>query len=128
MASAVDAMKFVSEQSGFSEDVSGATGMVSSSHSGAKNAYEALKGNKQALGQTLELSAGGIFAGVKHLNKTTGLPDQASEGVDDVSACLDKLKTAKAVADDPASTITSQGGASPGEMLAAQPGKLRARG
>ena len=108
MASAVDAMKFMSEQSGFSEDVSGAMGMASSSYTGAKNAYEALKGNKQALGQTLELSAGGVFAGVKYLNKTTGLPDQASEGVDNISAYLDKLKAAKAVADDPASTITSQ--------------------
>ena len=108
MTSAEDAMKFMSEQSGFSEDVSGAMGMASSAYTGAKNAYEALKGNKQALGQTLELSAGGVFAGVKYLNKTTGLPDQASQGVDNVSAYFDKLNTAKAVVDDPASTITSQ--------------------
>ena len=121
MTSAEDAMKFMSEQSGFSEDVSGAMGMASSAYSNAKNAYEAVKGNKQALGQTLELSAGGVFAGAKYLNKTTGLPDQAQEGVDNISAYFDKLKTANAVADDPASTITSQGGVSPQELLDAQP-------
>ena len=50
----------------------------------------------------------GSLRGVKYLNKKTGLTEQAEEGVDNISSYFDKLKTAKAVADDPASTISSQ--------------------
>ena len=63
MASAMDAMKFMSEQSGFSEDVSGAMGMASSAYSNAKHVYDATKGNKQALGQTLVECGRGLCGG-----------------------------------------------------------------
>ena len=91
----MDYADYFSEAKGYSGDVDAAMSGAKSAYSTAQNVVNAAAGHKEALGGALTGIAGGAFAGIKYINKVTGLKEAASEGMEDIRSTMNLSSQAR---------------------------------